>query len=114
MRRALVIVEPRIKRETISLTVSNILLAVSAAATIAFTAYVTTMVQEYIWHGLEYAPQTYGAVLALIVCGYVWVKAQTTYQRYIAAVLMSAILVGFIVWLIGRLGFAGNWIVNRG
>lgn len=102
------------KKKTVSITnvVYNVLLVVCAILALQFMYHIAVMADHYIWHGEQYAPQTYGAIAALIVCVYIWAKGQTGYQRYVAAVLISLLVVGYGIWLLGKFGLAGKYYLQ--
>jgi hypothetical protein len=104
------------KKTTISIVTAtyNTLLFISAILTAGFISHIAKMADHFVWAGEQYAPETYGGILALIVCAYIWAKARAGYQRYIAAVLMSMLIVGYAIWLIGKSGLAGRYYLQTG
>lgn len=92
------------KSPNASLALTNFLLGVSTLLTLQFVYHICWMAQEYALVNVESSPKTYSAVIVVILAAYVWMKGGKSYQRYVIVALLTAIIVGYIVWLLGETG----------
>lgn len=89
------------------LTLPNVLLALSVLLTLQFVYNICWAAQQYAFYSVENGMKNYNAVVAIILAAYVWKKSEKTYQRYIIVGIVTAIALGYVVWLLGETGVGG-------
>jgi hypothetical protein len=107
-------VEAEKRAISVTTVVYNVLLLVCMIVAIRFIYHVAEMADHFVWSGAQYAAETYQGAIALVICVYIWLKTETGYQRYIAAVLISILIVGAAAWLVGKLGLVGRYYLQSG
>jgi hypothetical protein len=102
----------KIKSKTTDNTIlMNGLLFIGILLAFQFIYHVCWMAQVYAVSGEENAPKTYTAVACLLIALFVWAKSSKHYQKYIIVSILTAIVIGYLIWGLGTTG-AGHYLIT--